>query len=77
MDFHDHLQLPDEAINQITQETKDHKADEFGVRQVELFHNADGKVYCLLEAPDAEAVRKHHEALGVDCGEVHEVSGLL
>jgi hypothetical protein len=77
MDFHDHLQLPDEAIDQITQETKDHKADEFGVRQVELFHNADGKVYCLLEAPDAEAVRKHHEALGVDCGEVHEVTGLL
>jgi hypothetical protein len=34
-------------------------------------------VYCLLEAPDAEAVRKHHHALGVDCGEVHEVKGLL
>ena len=28
----------------------------FGVRQVELFHNADGKVYCLLDAPDADAV---------------------
>jgi hypothetical protein len=34
-------------------------------------------VYCLLEAPDAEAVRKHHEALGVPCGDVHEVAGLL
>jgi len=77
MDFHEDLKLPDQAIRQITQDTKDRKSDEFGVRQVELFHNPDGQVYCLLEAPDAEAVRKHHEALGVPCGDVHEVSGLL
>jgi hypothetical protein len=77
MDFHDDLKLPEQAINQIAQETKDQKSDEFGVRQVELFHNPDGKVYCLLEAPNAEAVRKHHEALGVPCGDVHEVAGLL
>jgi hypothetical protein len=77
MDFHDDLKLPSTAIEQIAQDTKDGKADEFGVRQIELFHNADGKVYCLLEAPDAEAVRHHHDALGVSCGEVHEVSSLL
>jgi hypothetical protein len=77
MDFHDDLQLPEEAVEQITQDTKAHKTDEFGVRQVELFHNADGKVYCLLEAPDADAVRSHHAALGVPCGDVHEVSGIL
>jgi hypothetical protein len=77
MDFHDDLKLPDEAIQQITQDTENEKSDEFGVRQVELFHNSDGKVYCLLEAPDADAVRSHHAALGVPCGDVHEVSGLL
>ena len=77
MDYHDDLKLPDEAIRQITQETKDEKADEFGVRQIELFHNPDGKVYCLLEAPDAEAVRSHHAALGLSCGKVHQVSRLL
>jgi len=77
MDFLDDLKLPGEAIQQITQDTKDEKADEFGVRQVELFHDSDGKVHCLLEASDAESVRKHHEALGVPCGDVHEVSGLL
>ena len=77
MDFHDDLKLPAPAIAQITEDTKEGKADQFGVRQVELFHNPEGKVYCLLEAPDAEAVRKHHEALGVPCGDVHEVSGLL
>jgi hypothetical protein len=77
MDFHDDLKLPDEAVLQITKETKEHKVDKFGVRQVELFHNPDGKVYCLLDAPDAEAVRHHHEALGLSCGDVHEVKSLL
>jgi hypothetical protein len=77
MDFHDDLKLPAEAVSQITQDTKDEKADEFGVRQIELFHNSEGQVYCLLEAPDAEAVRSHHAAIGVPCGDVHEVAGLL
>ncbi len=77
MDFHDDLKLPDEAVRQITKETKEHKVDKFGVRQVELFHNPDGKVYCLLDAPDEEAVRRHHAALGLSCGDVHEVKSLL
>ncbi len=76
MDFHDDLKLPAEAIDQIAADTRDGKTDQFGVRQVELYHNADGHVYCLLEAPDAEAVRHHHEALGISCGDVHEVRGL-
>jgi hypothetical protein len=47
------------------------------VRQVELYHNADGKVYCLLEGPDEEAIRNHHAALNVPCGDVHRVDSLL
>jgi len=77
MDFHDDLQLSPEMIGTITQVTHDGIVDEHGVRQVDLFHNTDGKVYCLLEAPDADAVRKHHDTVGVSCGEVHEVSGVL
>ena len=77
MDYHDDLKLPAEAIEQITNETVEGKADQFGVRQIELYHNPDGKVYCLLDAPDADSVRRHHEALGLTCGDVHEVEGLL
>ena len=51
--------------------------DEFGVRQIELYHNPDGKVYCLLEGPDEDAIRNHHAALNVPCGDVHEVDSLL
>ena len=77
MDYHDDLKLPQEAIESIGQGAKNGDKDEFGVRQIELYHNADGKVYCLLEAPDEDAVRKHHAALDVPCGDVHKVDKLL
>jgi hypothetical protein len=77
MDFHDDLVLSPQMVDTITQVTQDGVIDEHGVRQVELFHNADGKVYCLLEAPDVDAVRKHHDTVGVACGDVHQVSGVL
>jgi hypothetical protein len=77
MDYHDDLKLPEDAVRQITKETEDHTVDKFGVRQIELFYNPDGKVYCLLEAPDEDAVRRHHAALGVPCGDVNEVKSLL
>jgi hypothetical protein len=30
----------------------------------------------LLDGPDEDAIRKHHAALGVPCGDVHRVNGL-
>ena len=77
MDFHDDLKLPAEGIQQIAQGTREGATDEFGVRQVELYHNPDGKVYCLLDGPDEDAIRKHHEALDVPCGDVQRVDGVL
>ena len=76
MDFHEHLPLPGEVIAQISDDSRNERADQFGVLQVELYHSASGQVYCLLEAPDEEADRKHHAALGVDCGPVHPVDGI-
>ena len=76
MDFHEDLKLSAEAIAQIAEDTRAARTDEFGVRQVELYHNLDGKVYCLLEGPDEDAIRKHHAALGVPCGDVHRVDSL-
>jgi alpha-1,2-mannosyltransferase len=76
MDYHDDLKLPAEAIEQIAAGARDGATDEFGVRQVELYHDEDGHVYCLLDGPDEEAIRQHHEAIGVSCGDVHRVSGL-
>jgi Nickel responsive protein SCO4226-like len=71
MDYHEDLKLPAEAPAQIAEDTSHARADRFGVRQVEPCHNPDGKVYCLLDGPDQDAIRQHHTALGVPCGEVH------
>jgi hypothetical protein len=76
MDFHQDLKLPAEAIAQIASDTRNARADQFGVRQIELYYNADGKVYCLLEAPDEQAIRAHHAALGVPCGDIHQITSL-
>jgi Nickel responsive protein SCO4226-like len=76
MDYHDDLKLPAQAIAQIAQDTRDGTADQFGVRQIELYHNPQGNVYCLLDGPDEQAIRDHHAALGVPCGDVHQVGSL-
>ena len=76
MDFHPELTLPQAAIDDIAAGARAGTADQFGVRQVELYRNSDGTVYCLLDAPNAQAVRDHDAALSVDCGEVHEVTGI-
>lgn len=34
---------------------------EFGVTHVNLFYNKEDVCFCLLDAPDEEAVVKHHD----------------
>lgn len=77
MDFHPDLPLPEAMIEKISDEARAGVTDAHGVRQLELFHNDEGKVYCLLEAPDEEAVRAHHADLGAPCGDVHQVDGIF
>ena len=76
MDLHEDLKPPAEALPQIAEDTRHARADQFGVRQVELYHNPDGTVDCLLEGPDEDAIRQHHAALGVPCSDVYQVSSL-
>jgi hypothetical protein len=76
MDYHPDLRLPARALMQIAEDTRNGVFDQFGVRQLELYHNAEGRVYCLLEGPDEDAIRRHHAALGVPCGDVRRVDSL-
>jgi hypothetical protein len=76
IDYHDKLELPDEVIGALAKEKREGGRDEFDCKLLELFYNADGKVYCHLDAPSEDAVRKRHEALGVPCGDVHRVNTL-
>jgi quinol monooxygenase YgiN len=74
MDFHPNFQISPERVAQLRQEMVEGTVDQYGVRQLELFHSPDGLgVYCLLEGPDEVAVRNHHHG---NCGEVIRVESL-
>lgn len=48
--------------------------DQFGVTHHDiLFNKAANKVFCVLNAPNSEAVRRHHENAGISCDWVEEV----
>jgi hypothetical protein len=49
--------------------------DEFGVTHHNILYNQnEDKVFCLLEAPNKEAVESHHNKAGVKCDWIIEVS---
>ena len=53
---------------------QDAPPDEFGVTHHDiLFSEEDNRIYCVLDAPNADAVHKHHEKAGISCEFVHEV----
>lgn len=42
--------------------------DNFGVTHLEIFYNkTEDRLYCILDAPNEEAIWKHHESLGLKC----------
>jgi hypothetical protein len=48
--------------------------DEFGVSHLNLFYNMESRVcFCLLEAPDREAVERHHSKANIKCEWITEV----
>jgi hypothetical protein len=48
--------------------------DEFGVTTENIMYNfEDDKVFCLIEAPDKNAVEKHHSKHGIKCEWIVEV----
>ena len=48
--------------------------DEFGVITENILYNIeDDKVFCLIEAPNKNAVEKHHAKYGIKCEWIVEV----
>ncbi len=49
--------------------------DELGVTHLNIIYSEDeDRMYCFLEAPDKEAVKKHHEKFGYKCDFILEVN---
>ncbi|MGI0031556.1 MAG: nickel-binding protein [Nitrososphaeraceae archaeon] len=48
--------------------------DEFGVTHDNMMYNREvDKMYCLLDAPNKDAVLKHHEKYGFKCEWIMEI----
>jgi Protein of unknown function (DUF4242) len=53
-------------------------ADEFGVSHVNLFYNKESSVcFCLLNAPNLEAVERHHKKANIECEWITEVTNIV
>ena len=66
--------LPPEMVGPVKQKVAAGQADEFGANALNVYW-VQGETFCLSEAPNAEAVHKAHEAIGVKLagGSVREV----
>ena len=74
MDFHAKMpHLPAEALASLKREIQAGKPDQFGVKPINAFLGADGRAYCLTEAPNAEAVCASHLAKGLLLGKADVV----
>ncbi len=48
--------------------------DEFGITHKNILYNKDeDKIFCILDAPNKEAVEKHHNRAGLKCESITEV----
>ncbi len=77
IDHHPMPAMPPAMAKQIADQIKAGKADRFGVKGLNVFAGT-GEAWCLSDGPNADAVCKSHEAMGIklDKGHVSEVTVL-
>jgi hypothetical protein len=73
LDSHHGSELPLEAIRAFLRAARNGMIDDFGVKALDLYCGDDGRVFCVLSAPDEAAVRQRHAAQGVVCRRVRRV----
>jgi hypothetical protein len=70
MDTHTMGKLTAEQLEHLQGAAK----DQFGVTHHDILYNKEeDRVYCVLDAPDREAVERHHQHAGIKCEWVREV----
>ncbi len=80
IDYHESLPpMPPEMMAQAKEGIEAGAVNEFGSKGLNLFLGTDGSAYCLSEAPDADAILKSHQALGIpqELNAIKEVTSLV
>lgn len=78
IDHHKLVKMSPEMMQKVAAMMKSGQADQNGVKPINAFMSKDEE-WCLSEAPNADAVRKSHEAMGMKIGkgDVKEVTSVL
>ena len=70
IDEHPMGTLDEKTLNEL----QNSRRDEFGITHKNILYNKDeDKVFCILDAPNKEAVDKHHNKAGLKCESITEV----
>jgi hypothetical protein len=70
LDAHDLGNVTEEQLKQ----TQNAPINEFGVIHNSILYNREeNKAFCILDAPNKEAVEKTHQKLGIKCNWITEV----
>ena len=75
LDAHDGSELAVEVIRTFLRGARGGTADVFDVTPLDLYCGDDGRVFCVVSAPDEAAIRQGHAAQGVVCRRVQRVPG--
>src|SRR4051794_14177073 len=73
IDSHHGAELPLGVIRTFLRAARGGITDDFAVTPVDLYCGDDGRVFCVLIAPEEAAVRQRHAAQGVICRRVRRV----
>ena len=67
--------LPLEVVNELREDVRTGRKDQFGVRNVNFFFTKDGHAFCVVESPTVDALMVSHKAKGipVERKDVHEI----
>jgi len=79
IDHHEKLELTPEMEQAFAERLRSGQTDENGVKGINMFLTKDGGAYCLLEAPDQDAIVRTHANGGTEIqrGDVVEVRALV
>lgn len=80
MDTHETTELPDELRRTVESRVRSGERDEHGVMDRGVIIDKEaGTMHCVLDAPNVDAVRRHHESLNVPLNEksVHKAEAIL
>ncbi len=73
LDTHHGSELAPDRIREFLRNARSTVRDRFGVRPLDLYCGDDGRVFCVVAAPDEATVRQQHAAEGVICRRVRRV----